>query len=129
MAPPALKKFDAAAEAQHYHLAPDKLVAGNPQQTVWMDYTDPSGRFLVGTWRSEPGTWRIAYTEEEYCHMLEGRSIVTDEAGHAVTVCAGESFVVPRGFVGTWEVVQTTTKRFVIYEPGAAPAPGGAPSP
>jgi len=25
--------------------------------------------------------------------------------------------------------VQTTTKRFVIYEPGAAPAPGGAPSP
>lgn len=120
MTAPAVKKLDIDVEPQHYHLAPDKLVAGNPKQTVWMDYTDPSGRFLVGLWRSEPGTWRIAYTEEEYCHMLEGRSIVTDEAGHAVTVSAGESFVVPRGFVGTWQVVQTTTKRFVIYEPAAS---------
>jgi uncharacterized cupin superfamily protein len=36
-----------------------------------------------------------------------------------VTVGAGDSFVVPRGFVGTWEVVATTTKRFVIHEPPA----------
>lgn len=119
MNPPTLKKLDATVEPQHYPLAPDKLVAGDPQQTVWMHYTDPSGRFMVGVWRSEPGTWRVTYTEEEYCHMLEGRSIVTDAAGRAVTVSAGESFVVPRGFVGTWEVVETTTKRFVIYEPAA----------
>jgi uncharacterized cupin superfamily protein len=36
-----------------------------------------------------------------------------------VTVVAGDSFVIPRGFVGTWEVVDRTRKEFAIYEPGA----------
>jgi len=101
---------------QEYHLAADKLLVGNPRQTVWMDYTDPSKQFFAGLWRSEPGKWKVRYTEEEYCHLLEGVSVIEDAAGHAVTVKAGDSFVVPRGFVGTWEVVERTTKRFVIYE-------------
>jgi uncharacterized cupin superfamily protein len=36
----------------------------------------------------------------------------------STTVTEGESFVVPKGFIGSWEVVQATTKRFVIYEAG-----------
>jgi uncharacterized cupin superfamily protein len=107
-------------EPEHYHLPAEKLVAGNPRQTVWMHYTDPSKKFFVGEWHSEVGTWRIAYTEEEYCRMLEGESVITDAQGHAVTLRAGDAFVVPRGFVGTWEVVVPTRKTFVIYEPGAA---------
>jgi uncharacterized cupin superfamily protein len=58
----------------------------------------------------------ISYTEEEYCHMLEGTSIITHADGTSVRVTAGESFVIPVGFAGAWEVVETTTKRFVIYE-------------
>lgn len=104
---------------ERYHLAPEKLLAGNPLQSVWLQYTDTSGRFFAGEWHSEVGRWKIAYTEEEHCRMLEGTSIITDEAGHAVTVTAGDSFVVPRGFVGTWEVVVPSRKAFVIYEPGA----------
>lgn len=48
--------------------------------------------------------------------MLAGKSIITDQGGNVLTVAAGESFVIPCGFVGTWEVVEPTTKRFVIYE-------------
>lgn len=118
--PAVLKLDDLSVEAETYHLPADKLVAGDPEQTVWMQYTDPSGRFMVGLWRSEPGKWRVAYTEQEYCQMLEGVSVITDDAGRAVTVRAGDSFVVPRGFVGTWEVVERTTKRFVIDEPAGA---------
>jgi uncharacterized cupin superfamily protein len=114
---PTLLKLDATVGAEEYFLPSEKLLAGNPKQTVWMHYTDARRQFFVGLWRSEPGKWRIAYTEEEYCLMLEGRSIVTDATGRSVTVSAGESFVIPRGFVGTWEVVETTTKRFVIHEP------------
>jgi uncharacterized cupin superfamily protein len=106
-------------EAEHYFPAPEKLLAGNPQQTVWMHYADPSGRFSVGVWRSEPGAWRIRYTEDEYCELLEGVSVVTDAGGRATTLRAGDTFVIPRGFEGTWEVVETTTKRFVIHEPQA----------
>jgi len=111
-----LLKLDHPVQPADYYLPAEKCLAGNPRQTLWLEYTDPSGQFMVGVWRSEPGKWRITYTEEEYCQMLEGRSIVTDASGHAVTVAAGESFVIPRGFEGTWEGVETTRKRFVLYE-------------
>ncbi len=102
--------------AETYYLSPEKLLSGNPQQTVWMHYTDPSGKFFTGIWRSETGKWNISYTEEEYCHMLEGISVITSSDGTSVQVQAGDSFVIPAGFSGTWEVVATSTKRFVIYE-------------
>jgi hypothetical protein len=98
--------------------AAEKIIAGNPRQTVWVQYQDPGGRFFAGVWRCEPGTWRIAYTEEEYCEVISGTSVLTDAEGRAVTVSAGDRFIVPRGFEGTWEVLATTTKRFVVYEPG-----------
>ena len=99
-------------------VAPEKLLAGNPRQSTWLEYADPSGRFFVGTWASEVGKWKIAYTEEEECRMLEGVSIVTDDADVEITVQAGDRFVIPRGFIGTWEVVTPTRKTFVIYESG-----------
>ena len=102
--------------AEEYFLPEDKLIAGNPRQTVWVQYADPAGEFTVGVWHSEPGKWRIHYTEEEYCHVLEGVSIVIDSDGRAVSVGAGDNFVIPAGFAGSWEVVEPTTKRFVIYE-------------
>jgi uncharacterized cupin superfamily protein len=116
MSTASLVKLDTPVRPEEYHLPAEKLLHGNPKQTLWMQYTDPTRQLMVGLWYSEPGKWRIAYTEEEFCHMLEGHSILTDASGRSVSVVAGESFVVPRGFVGTWEVVQPTTKRFVIYE-------------
>jgi uncharacterized cupin superfamily protein len=113
-------KLDFPSErGEDYFLAADKLIKGNPMQTVWTQYTDGSEKFFAGVWRSEPGKWKISYTEEEFCHMLEGSSIIESSEGHSLTVSAGDSFVIARGFVGTWEVVERTTKRFVIYEAGA----------
>ena len=103
---------------EEYFLPADKLISGNPKHTVWQQYTDPSGKFFAGAWQSEVGKWRISYTEEEYCQILFGVSIIADTAGNATTVRAGDRFVVPRGFVGTWEVVELTKKLYVIYEPG-----------
>lgn len=112
------KLDDCAAAAEEYYLPADKLIAGNPKQTVWVQYKDSSGKFLAGIWASEVGKWRVQYTDEEYCRMLEGESVIADAAGRSTTVKGGESFVVPRGFVGTWEVVVPSRKVFVIYEPG-----------
>jgi hypothetical protein len=117
-APAALRLFtDKTPAVEEYHLAPEKLISGNPLQQVWLDHTDGSGQFFAGTWRSTPGKWHIRYTEEEYCELLEGHSVVTDSTGEATTLRPGDRFVIPRGFVGTWEVVVATTKRFVIFEP------------
>jgi uncharacterized cupin superfamily protein len=102
--------------AEEYSVAPEKLIAGNPRQTAWVEYQDPTGEFSVGLWASDVGEWRIRYTEQEYCRILEGRSVITDEAGHAVTVGPGDEFTIPAGFVGTWRVLEPTRKRFVIHE-------------
>jgi hypothetical protein len=110
------------ARGEEYFLAAEKLFAGNPKQTAWQQYTDAGGKFFAGAWQSEVGKWRVSYTEEEYCQILRGVSVITDDAGNAVTVRAGDRFVIPRGFNGTWEVIETTKKLYVIYEPG----PGGA---
>jgi len=110
------KLSDINGPGEDYFVAEEKRITGNPRQTVWMQYTDASGQFMVGFWRSQVGKWKIAYTEEEYCSMLSGVSVVTHMDGTAMTVRAGDSFVIPRGFVGTWEVLEETTKRFVMYD-------------
>ena len=105
----------AVGGGEEYFLPPEKLLQGNPRQTVWMQYTDPSGQFMAGIWHSERGRWKILYTEQEYCRMLEGISVITDQAGIAITVRPGDEFVIPAGFDGTWEVLEPTRKHFVIY--------------
>lgn len=104
------------AAAEDYYIAAEKLIDGNPRQTVWLEYEDPTGQFCAGVWASGIGAWRIHYTEHEYCRMLEGRSVITHESGAATTVTTGDEFVIPAGFVGTWRVLEPTRKRFVIYE-------------
>ena len=118
--PPMVLKLSApAAAGEEYFLPSEKLIAGNPRQTVWKRYVNSSSKFFTGIWQSEPGKWSINYSEEEYCEILQGTSVITDSAGHVVRVSAGERFVIPRGFVGTWEVLETTRKVYVICEPGA----------
>jgi uncharacterized cupin superfamily protein len=121
-----IQKFsDATSKPDEYYLAPEKLISGNPKQSLWMHYTDASKQFFAGIWQSEVGKWRISYTEEEYCKIIEGTSILTDPSGVAVTVSAGESFVIPSGFTGTWEVVTPTRKEFVIFEKDTTAAQHG----
>lgn len=115
---PILKLNNSCAPTEEYYLTVDKLISGNPLHTLWQHYTDPTKKFFSGIWKSEPGKWKISYTEEEYCQILEGTSVLTDEEGIEITVTEGESFVIPRGFVGTWEVLTTTRKIYVIYESG-----------
>lgn len=111
-----------AVDALEYFVAAEKLVSGNPRQTVWLEYEDATAQFSVGIWSSEVGEWRVHYTEEEYCRILEGRSVITDHTGHAVTVVAGSEFTIPSGFSGTWRVEEPTRKRFVIYERTRGPS-------
>jgi len=114
-----LRFDDARVAVEEYYLAADKLISGNPKQSLWQHYTDATRQFFAGIWQSELGKWHIRYTEEEYCQILLGKSIITDADGNAVTVVAGDSLVLPRGFVGSWEVIELTRKIYVLYEPGS----------
>jgi hypothetical protein len=115
----AMRRLEAAiGPGETYQPPAEKLLSGDARQTVWQQYADGSGKFFVGVWQGEVGKWKVQYTEEEYCQILQGISVITDSNGSASTVVAGDRFVLPRGFAGTWEVIEATRKLYVIYEPG-----------
>ncbi|MDX5382749.1 MAG: cupin domain-containing protein [Rhodobacterales bacterium] len=92
--------------------APDRVVKGDPVFTSWT-LEDRDGLYC-GIWESTPGAWRVIYDEWEYCRILSGVSILTEDGSTPVTLRAGDSFVLRPGFRGIWEVVETTRKDFVI---------------
>ena len=112
---------NAAQEPHVYYVDEHKLISGNPKQQVWVEYESPDRCFCVGVWASEVGAWKVQYTEQEYCHILEGRSVLTHADGTVQEFSAGMEFIVPSGFVGTWRVVEPTRKRFVIHDPTPNP--------
>ena len=111
-----------STEPERYFLPTEKLISGNPEQRLWSQYTDASGQFFAGVWESEPGAWRVRYTEEEHCRIVSGRSRLTAADGTLTEVGPGDEFVIARGFEGVWEVLERTRKTYVIYEARAAAA-------
>jgi len=53
--------------------------------------------------------------------MTAGRVVLESDAGERRTFVAGDAFVVPAGFSGTWEVLEDCSKIYAIFEPDAAP--------
>ena len=92
------------------------MVSGSPRQQVWNAFSDPEGRFHVGRWASTPGAWRVSYDERELCHLLTGVVRLTDDQGAQRTYRAGDTFMVNKGFSGTWEVIESCSKIYAIYE-------------
>lgn len=99
-------------EPEHDKPDADRLLAGDPEFTTW-NVEEREGLY-AGIWQATPGKWRISYDEWEYVHMLEGISVITEDGGEARTVKAGDSFLIRPGFKGTWEVIETTRKEYVI---------------
>ena len=106
--------FEIAGVEPEYAAPPsDRLVAGRPKFTTW-NLEERNGGLYAGVWESTPGKWRISYDEWEYCRILYGVSVITEDGGDARRVEAGDSFILRPGFKGTWEVVETTRKEYVI---------------
>ena len=93
---------------------PDRVVEGDPQHVTKMFFESPDGKLISGTWTSTPGNWHALPDRDEFCSILSGRCRLISESGEARTYVAGDAFLIPNGFRGYWEVLETTTKHFVI---------------
>jgi uncharacterized cupin superfamily protein len=95
---------------------PAKVIFGNPEQRVWNLHADESGQFFAGVWECSVGAWEVAYTEHEYCRILSGKVELRDAAGRTRTYGAGDAFIIPAGFAGTWATLEPCRKQYVIFE-------------
>ncbi len=97
---------------------PDRVVDGDPHHETKIFFESPDGAaLLAGTWTSTPGKWRAFTDRDEFCYIVSGHVQLIDEAtGKAQTFKGGDSFLIPNGFAGFWNVIETTTKHFVIRD-------------
>ncbi|WFR96464.1 cupin domain-containing protein [Rhizobium tumorigenes] len=106
--------FDATATAPEIGVpAADRVLSGNPQFRTW-SLDEAEGGVYAGIWEATPGSWRVVYEEWEYFSILSGYSIVTEDGGEAHHLRAGDRMVLKPGFSGSWEVVETTRKDYVV---------------
>lgn len=94
--------------------APERVLEGAPAFRTWSAYENEAEKLYCGVWEATPGTWSIRYDEWESFTLLAGHSIVTPDGGEPVHLRAGDSMVIEPGFSGTWRVLETTRKTYVI---------------
>jgi uncharacterized cupin superfamily protein len=96
--------------------APEKILSGIPRTRVSNQYSEPTQQFFCGLWSSTSGKWRIHYTEQELCVLIEGRVRIESITGERHDFKAGDAFVVPAGFEGSWEVLEPCKKWYAVFE-------------
>ena len=106
--------FDPAATAPEAGApAADRVISGNPRFRTW-SIDEAEGGIYAGIWEATPGKWRVVYEEWEYFSILSGYSVVTGDTGEVYHLRSGDRMVLQPGFSGTWEVVETTRKDYVV---------------
>ena len=77
-----------------------------------------SGEEVVAeVYEAQPAKLRIdePWPYDEFIYLLSGKLILTDAKGEVTEYVAGESLVVPKGFVGIWEM-QGNFRELVVIE-------------
>lgn len=114
---PQILRFDELqTAAEHGAPPPARVLEGEPQFVTRNHYTDSTERFFSGEWSATVGAWQVVYDphEEEFCVLLEGHAQLTSESGEVVDLKAGDSFVIPGGFVGVWRNLTPVRKHYAI---------------
>lgn len=93
---------------------PDRVVEGDPHHHSTTYFSNDVGDVIAGTWTSTPGKWHAFTDRDEFCYIISGHVRLIAEDGSAQTFKTGDAFLIPNGFRGFWDVVETTTKHFVI---------------
>jgi uncharacterized cupin superfamily protein len=75
------------------------------------------GNMFAGTWECEPGTLELELELTEFCHLLEGHWRFTSHSGQVTEVRAGDSWIFPRGWHGTAQVIEKVRKAYFMILP------------
>lgn len=98
---------------------PERALGAAPLRTTWERYAAPADALSIGEWSCTPGAWKIAFHEHrhEFFQVLEGRLRIREESGEEGTAREfgpGDAGIIPAGFRGVFEVLETVRKRYVM---------------
>jgi len=80
-------------------------------------YRSADRKFTVALWESGPGILKTdAYPHDEYCLVLEGHLTIINRDGSREEFGPGDTFVIPKGWAGTWNMTTRFKKQYVAFE-------------
>jgi uncharacterized cupin superfamily protein len=93
---------------------PDELVLSGTNKH-WQKILH-TGEFVVVVYESEAAVIDVSYPfpYDEYVLVLEGEVILTSSSGESQRYGLGESFVVPKGWTGTWDMPVKYREKIVV---------------
>lgn len=108
---------DAQQEPDLGEIGSDALISGPVGTRTLNVFESSDGKMFGGIWRATVGSWRVSYTETEYCYITQGRARLIDNAQEVVDVCIGDGFIIESGFEGVWEVLEDMEEHYMIVLP------------
>ena len=93
----------------------ENIIEGDePQELEHIFHASEDGAFVVGLWSCTPCTERVpSYPTDEFCVVVDGSVVLTDDDGTVAEYREGDAFVVQQGWSGTWAMPVPFTKYFV----------------
>ena len=88
---------------------------GDPQIAIKTLAPDAVGN--LGIWECQPGGWPVVdRPDTEFTYIISGRATLTDDAtGDVVEITGGDLVILPPGWTGRWDVIETVRKVYAIY--------------
>jgi uncharacterized protein len=68
----------------------------------------------IGVWECTPGKWRRQVKSGEFSHFVAGRCVFHADSGEHLAIEAGDAVIFPPNTTGTWEILETVRKVYVI---------------
>jgi len=102
---------------------PSRPLRGDTTYKTLDVFSGNGGKANAGVWEATAGAFRSHIQGYiEFCHIVEGSCRLVDPDGSVHHFQAGDSFVLPNGFSGHWEVDERVKKVFVTTDVDAPAA-------
>lgn len=119
---PSIAIVDSATQTEELPAKPGVYVG---QKITFSDTHDHDGETVarVGVWEADVSKTRlIDYPFTEYVLMISGHLVITNEDGTSAEFKSGDTFVMPKGWTGIWDIRERMKKQMVqIGDPTAKP--------
>jgi uncharacterized cupin superfamily protein len=83
---------------------------GNPTMRWWREYVADDESVRCAWWEATPGTYNVIYDAWEFIHLLEGKITITPDGDEPRHVGASDTFIIEKGFRGTWKIEEKVLK-------------------
>lgn len=95
---------------------PEAIIDGDPQERAAIMVND--GKVFIGIWECAPyAEFFDTRSSHEMCCVVQGRCSLTEVEGKEEIFKAGDAFIVPKGFKGTFRVTETFRMYFMTATP------------